>query len=62
MILFAFSDNLSAENSKLSADSWNRGNHLFGCMMDVVVVDKVVEEVNKKLFKEYNVFFFILQS
>ena len=31
--------------------------------MDVVVVDKVVEEVNKKLFKEYNVFFFvILQS
>ena len=29
--------------------------------MDVVVVDKVVEEVNKKLFKEYNVFF-ILQS
>ena len=30
--------------------------------MDVVVVDKVVEEVNKKLFKEYNVFFVILQS
>ena len=30
--------------------------------MDMVVVDKVVEEVNKKLFKEYNVFFFILQS
>ena len=26
-------------------------------IMDVVVVDKVVEEVNKKLFKEYNVFF-----
>ena len=25
--------------------------------MDVVVVDTVVEEVNKKLFKEYNVFF-----
>ena len=25
--------------------------------MDVVVVDKVVEEVNKMLFKEYNVFF-----
>ena len=25
--------------------------------MDVVVVNKVVEEVNKKLFKEYNVFF-----
>ena len=25
-------------------------------IMDVVVVDKVVEEVNKKLFKEYNVF------
>ena len=25
--------------------------------MDMVVVDKVVEEVNKKLFKEYNVFF-----
>ena len=23
----------------------------------MVVVDKVVEEVNKKLFKEYNVFF-----
>ena len=32
LILFAFSDNLSAENSKLSADSWNRGNHLLGCM------------------------------
>ena len=31
-------------------------------IMDVVVVDKVVEEVNKKLFKEYNVFFVILQS
>ena len=30
--------------------------------MDMVVVDKVVEEVNKKLFKEYNVFFVILQS
>ena len=30
--------------------------------MDVVVVDKVVEEVNKKLFKEYNGFFLILQS
>ena len=26
--------------------------------MDVVVVNKVVEEVNKKLFKEYNGFFF----
>ena len=26
-------------------------------IMDMVVVDKVVEEVNKKLFKEYNVFF-----
>ena len=26
--------------------------------MDVVVVDKVVEEVNKKLFKEYNGFLF----
>ena len=35
LILFAFSDNLSAENSKLSADSWNRGNHLLGCMADV---------------------------
>ena len=33
LILFAISDNLSAENSKLSADSWNRGNHLFGCMV-----------------------------
>ena len=30
--VFAFSDNLSAENSKLSADSGNRGSHLFGCM------------------------------
>ena len=37
--------------------------------MDVVVVDKVVEKVNKvvkevskKLLKEYNVFFLILQS
>ena len=37
LILFAFSDNLSAENSKLSADSWNRGNHLFGCMVDPVL-------------------------
>ena len=35
LILFAFSDNLSAENSKLSAESWNRGNHLFGCMHTV---------------------------
>ena len=25
----------------------------------MVVVDKVVEEVNKKLFKEYNVFFLL---
>ena len=33
LILFAISDNLSAENSKLSADSWNRGNHLLGCMI-----------------------------
>ena len=32
LILFAFSDNLSAENSKLSADSWNRWHHLLGCM------------------------------
>ena len=32
LILFAISDNLSAENSKLSADSWNRGNHLLGCV------------------------------
>ena len=32
LVLFAFSDNLSAENSKLSAESWNRGNHLLGCM------------------------------
>ena len=33
LILFAISDNLSAENSKLSADSWNRGNNLLGCMV-----------------------------
>ena len=26
-------------------------------ILDVVVVDKVVEEVNKKLFKEYSGFF-----
>ena len=32
LILFAFSDNLSAENSKSSADSCNPVNHLFGCM------------------------------
>ena len=32
LILFAFSDNLSAENSKLSADSCNCGNHLLGYM------------------------------
>ena len=32
LILFAFSDNLSAENSKLSAESWHRGHHLLGCM------------------------------
>ena len=37
LILFAFSDNLSAENSKLSADSWNRGNHLLGCMLPLLV-------------------------
>ena len=29
LILFAFSDNLSAENSKLS---WHRGHHPLGCM------------------------------
>ena len=33
LILFAFSDNLSAEKSKSSADSCNRGNHLFGNMV-----------------------------
>ena len=33
LILFAFSDNLSAENSKLSAESWHRGHHLLGCMI-----------------------------
>ena len=32
LILFAFSDNLSAENSKLSAESWHRGHHLLGCI------------------------------
>ena len=32
LILFAFSDNLSAENSKLSAESWHCGHHLLGCM------------------------------
>ena len=36
LILFAFSDNLSAENSKLSAESWNRGHHLLGCMLTTV--------------------------
>ena len=33
LIVFVFSDNLSAENSKLSAESWN---HLFGCMQVVI--------------------------
>ena len=33
LILFAFSDNLSAENSKSSPDYYNCGNHLFGCML-----------------------------
>ena len=28
-------------------------------IMDVVVVNKVLEEVNKKLVKQHNVFFFI---
>ena len=32
LTVFAFSDNLSAENSKFSADSRHRGNHLYGCM------------------------------
>ena len=32
LILFAFSYDLSAENSKFSADSRHRGNHLYGCM------------------------------
>ena len=42
LILFAFSDNLSAENSKLSADFCNRGNHLLGCMIIVIKVDIIV--------------------
>ena len=29
VIVFAFSDNLSAENSKLSVDCGSRGNQLF---------------------------------
>ena len=33
LIVFAFSDNLSAENSKLSADSGIHGIHFLGCMM-----------------------------
>ena len=32
VIVFAFSDNLSAENSKLSADSGIHGIQRFGCM------------------------------
>ena len=43
LILFAFSDNLSADNSKLSADSWNRRNHLFGCMTLACVDGKQLE-------------------
>ena len=31
--IFAFSGNLSAENSKLSAESCNCGHHLLGCMV-----------------------------
>ena len=33
LIVFAFSDNLSAENSKSSAVSGNQRNQLFGCMV-----------------------------
>ena len=43
LILFAFSDNLSAENSKLSADSCNRRNHLFGCMTLDIWQDNFME-------------------
>ena len=56
--------------------NWSKSNILcertkkkLEVIMDVVVVDKVggggqqvVEEVSKKLFKEYNVLFLILQS
>ena len=45
LILFAFSDNLSAENSKLSADSWNRGNHLLGCMSSVSAHPKMTNTI-----------------
>ena len=38
LILFAISDNLFAENSKLSADSCNRGNHLLGCMQSHSII------------------------
>ena len=45
LILFAISDNLSAENSKLSADSWNRGNHLLGCMSSVSAHPKMTNTI-----------------
>ena len=40
LILFAFSDNLSAENSKLSAESWHRGHHLLVCMCVILIRNK----------------------
>ena len=42
ILLFAFLDNLSAENSKLSADFCNRGNHLLGCMIIAIKVEIIV--------------------
>ena len=50
LIVFAFSDNLSAENSKLSSDSANRGNHLFGCMGYLCVkLSEIVQKICEKI-------------
>ena len=38
LIVFAFSVDLSAENSNLSAVSGNQQNQLFGCMQLAVIV------------------------
>ena len=49
LIVFAFSDNLSAENSKLSSDSANRGNHLFGCMGYLCVkLSEIVQKIREQ--------------
>ena len=59
LILFAFSDNLSAKNSKLPAESWHRGHHLLGSMvLGHQNRGGQSSNVSKKLIKITGFFFF----